>query len=81
MKRFERARARHVVLPVIVVVASLVMAAAAQARSRGRDEGITDDPSATTPGSERFRQVIAPRYGRVLRGVALAPDGERGRRR
>jgi hypothetical protein len=42
---------------------------------------ITDDPSATTPGSERFTQVIAPRYGRVLRGVALAPDGELGRRR
>ena len=42
---------------------------------------VTDNPSATTPGSERFRQVIAPRYGRVLRGVALAPGGELGRRR
>ena len=42
---------------------------------------ITDDPAATGPGSESFRQVIAPRYGQVLRGVALAPNGERSRRR
>jgi hypothetical protein len=34
----------------------------------------------TTPGSERFQQVVAPRYGQVLRGVALAPNGELGRR-
>jgi hypothetical protein len=57
--------------------------------SGGGDQGadpnqlvsITDDPAATSPGGERFEQVIAPRYGRVLRGVTLAPHGELARHR
>jgi hypothetical protein len=62
-------------------VTSTVSGSGDQGADPNQLESITDDPSATTPGSERFTQVIAPRYGRVLRGVALAPDGELGRRR
>jgi hypothetical protein len=37
---------------------------------------ITDNPSATTPaGSESFHTVMAPAYGRVVRGVSLTPGG------
>ena len=40
---------------------------------------ITDDPSATSPASgEAFHTVLAPRYGRVVRGVSLAPGGFEG---
>ena len=65
----------------IWAVTSTVSGSGDQGADPNQLESITDDPSATTPGSERFRQVIAPRYGRVLRGVALAPDAELGRRR
>jgi hypothetical protein len=35
---------------------------------------ITDRPSAAAPSSgERFRTVVAPRYGQVVRGVSLTP--------
>ena len=35
---------------------------------------VTDHPSATTPASgEEFHAVMAPRYGRVVRGVSLTP--------
>jgi hypothetical protein len=34
---------------------------------------ITDDPSATTPGSETFRTVRTARFGEVLLGVSSTP--------
>ena len=40
---------------------------------------ITDVPSASAPASgEAFHTVLAPRYGRVVRGVALTPGGSDG---
>ena len=52
--------------------------------SGGGDQGadpnqlvsITDHPSASAPAAgEQFQTVIAPRYGRVVRGVSPAPRG------
>jgi hypothetical protein len=40
---------------------------------------ITDDPATAAPaGDEAFHTVVAPRYARVVRGVALTPDSEKG---
>jgi hypothetical protein len=40
---------------------------------------ITDNPSAMTPAAgEAFRTVMAPGYGRVVRGVSLTPGGDDG---
>jgi hypothetical protein len=62
-------------------VTSTVSGSGDQGADPNQVVSITDDPTATSPGSERFEQVIAPRYGRVLRGVTLAPHGELTRRR
>jgi hypothetical protein len=40
---------------------------------------ITDDPSASAAAAgEAFHTVMAPRYGRVVRGVSLTPGGSDG---
>jgi hypothetical protein len=65
----------------IWAVTSTVSGSGDQGADPNQLVSITDDPAATSPGSESFRQVIAPRYARVLRGVALAPHGELGGRR
>ena len=65
----------------ISAVTSTVSGSGDQGADPNQLVSITDDPAATSPGSERFQQVIAPRYGQVLRGVALAPHGELSRRR
>jgi hypothetical protein len=65
----------------IWAVTSTVSGSGDQGADPNQLDSITDDPSATSPGSERFGQMIAPRYGQVLRGVALAPHGEFSRRR
>src|SRR5690242_17591721 len=67
MKRFERARARHYVLPVILVMASLVMSAAAQARSRGRDEA--------SPGTQLLVSGSRYREADIQPGVTVLPPG------
>ena len=67
MKRFERARARHYVLPVILVMASLVIAAAAQARSRGRDEA--------SPGTQLLVSGSRYREADIQPGVTVLPPG------
>jgi hypothetical protein len=42
---------------------------------------INDDPSATAPAAgEAFHTVVAPHYGRVVRGVSLTPGGSDGHR-
>jgi hypothetical protein len=65
----------------IWAVTSTVSGSGDQGADPNQLVAITDDPAVTTPGSESFRQVVAPRYGQVLRGVTLAPHGEFGRRR
>jgi hypothetical protein len=65
----------------IWAVTSTVSGSGDQGADPNQLVSITDNPSATSPGSESFRQVIAPRYGQVLRGVALAPHGAFSRRR
>ena len=65
----------------IWAVTSTVSGSGDQGADPNQLVSITDDPAATSPGSESFSQVIAPRYARVLRGVALAPHGELGGRR
>jgi hypothetical protein len=67
MKRSERARARHLVAPVILVVASLVMAAAAQARSRGRDEA--------SPGTQLLVSGSRYREADIHPGGTVLPPG------
>src|ERR1700760_624591 len=67
MERFERAFARRLVLPAIVLIASLAAAAAAQAHSHGRDQG----PAGTRPrvSGSRYREAdIQP-------GVTVLPPG------
>ena len=67
MKRFERACARRLVLPVILLMASLVATAAAQARSHGRD-GSSAGTQLEISGS-RYREAdIQP-------GVTVLPPG------
>jgi len=73
-------RVNHDGTATIWAVTSTVSGSGDQGSDPNRVVSITDDPSSTTPGSERFQQVVAPRYGQVLRGVALAPNGELGRR-
>ncbi|MGZ4230574.1 MAG: hypothetical protein ACXVVQ_04015 [Solirubrobacteraceae bacterium] len=65
----------------IWAVTSTVSGSCDQGADPNQLVSITDDPTATSPGSERFEPVITPRYGQVLRGVALAPHGELSRRR
>src|SRR6476659_4647759 len=67
MKWFERARARYLMLPVILVVASLVIAAAAQARSRGRDEA--------SPGTQLLVSGSRYREADLQPGVTVLPPG------
>ncbi|HEX4672627.1 MAG TPA: hypothetical protein VH279_10180 [Solirubrobacteraceae bacterium] len=62
-------------------VSSTVSGSGDQGADPNQLVSITDDVAATSPGGERFEQVVAPRYGRVLRGVTLAPHGELTRRR
>jgi hypothetical protein len=73
-------RVNHDGTRTIWAVTSTVSGSGDQGADPNQVVSITDDLAATTPGSERFQQVVAPRYGQVLRGVALAPNGELGRR-
>src|ERR1700754_5144959 len=67
MKQFERTRARQLVLPVILVMASLVTAAAAQAGSRGRDHG--------SPGAQLLISASRYREADIQPGVTVLPPG------
>jgi hypothetical protein len=73
-------RVNHDGTATIWAITSTVSGSGDQGADPNQVVSITDDLAATTPGSERFQQVVAPRYGQVLRGVALAPNGELGRR-
>jgi hypothetical protein len=67
MKQFDRARARQFVLPVILVVASLVTATGAQARSRGRDDG--------SAGTQLLVSGSRYREADIQPGVTVLPPG------
>ena len=67
MKRFERAPARQLVLAVIVLIASLIAAATAQARSRGRDE--------RSSGTQLLVSGSRYREADIQPGVTVLPPG------
>ena len=64
-------------------VTSTVSGSGDQGADPNQVVAITDNPTASTPAAgEAFHPVMAPRYGRVVRGVSLTPggfdDGHRG---
>jgi hypothetical protein len=60
-------------------VTSTVSGSGDQGADPNQLEAITDNPSASAPAAgEAFHAVLAPRYGRVVRGVSLTPGGADG---
>ena len=60
----------------IWAVTSTVSGSGDQGADPNQLVAITDNPSAqAAPAGEAFHTVMAPRYGRVVRGVSLTPGG------
>jgi hypothetical protein len=65
----------------IWAVTSTVSGSGDQGADPNQLASITEGLASQRRGSEQFAPVIAPRYGRVVRGVSLAPqDGGRSER-
>ena len=66
----------------IWAVTSTVSGSGDQGADPNQLVAITDNPSpavTTPPAGEAFHTVVAPHYGRVVRGVSLTPGGFDGR--
>jgi hypothetical protein len=60
----------------IYAVTSTVSGSGDQGADPNQLVGITDNPSATKPAAgESFHTLMAPRYGHVVRGVSVTPQG------
>jgi hypothetical protein len=59
----------------IYAVTSTVSGGGDQGADPNQVVAVTDSLAATTPGGESFHTVRAPRYGEVVRGVAVPPAG------
>jgi hypothetical protein len=58
----------------VYAVTSTVSGSGDQGADPNQLVSITDQPSATTAGSQRFETVRPARYGQVVRGVSLTPN-------
>ena len=63
----------------LYAVTSTVSGSGDQGADPNQLVSITDRPAAMAPASgEQFSSLLAPKYGQVVRGVTLTPDGDRG---